>query len=719
MSGWTATLIFLLGLELWQGLGWIASVNATIWNATSGPVTIAVDTATFEYAIYIDGRGRWLAEGQVAMTCDGLRYSSGGGNLTGGPVTIENATDSTLGCYTAIKRTWFAADCSAITTSIREYSKGGFEFVSEIGAKGARGTATGRGGNAAAGQTPATEFPSLVLPNLSPPLRPPTARLSKRKVGCSDGSCEGFCNHPNVHGCGATWTGATDLRKGKTGSPCGGALPCVAAADACAPGWGLCLSHSSPGLDTKSFLTAMDPQSCSSSNEVFVAAMSYSSSVPGASPSLSNCSFDNTCRQTGHGAEPLCCGAACKLPPFSSALWPNKTRALIGRVFKGENAGSCAALTITRDCRPRGVLCCKKMAVSRTLHSKIEKVHVVPSGALNTSDLGFLSWEGNSLHSVATVNPPPADLKRWQGGMNGGPLVLYTSAASLATDTIALVIGPSSEFKTAILSRVEDRLVGGAHGIVAELPANFTLRFAFIGRTDGITSAMYAYGSLLRQSHGTDKLKLPLSKDPLSRQLHYVTDGGSLLNYCDYTPQCESWHNRSQWPGGPIGCTPMSETFRVASEYHKRLKLNVSLYHVDPYWFSHLPAVGGPAQCTGAMAANFTASPWHFPNGLKALGLPMMLFLQGFAPNNIYSSKYQWAGQSVHGNDAARFFSDRFAELTSGRSECSALTVDGVNDVFFSDISRLNNTWTQTQYDKGLADAALEHSLPIRIDQQL
>ena len=115
--------------------------------------------------------------------------------------------------------------------------------------------------------------------------------------------------------------------------------------------------------------------------------------------------------------------------------------------------------------------------------------------------------------------------------------VLYSSPASLATDAAALVLGPADEFKTAILSRVGDRLVGGAQGMVTELPPNYTLRFALVGRADGVTSAMYAYGALLRKTHGTAQTKLPLAADPLSRQLHYVTDGGSLLNYCDYWPQ--------------------------------------------------------------------------------------------------------------------------------------------------------------------------------------
>ena len=274
----------------------------------------------------------------------------------------------------------------------------------------------------------------------------------------------------------------------------------------------------------------------------------------------------------------------------------------------------------------------------------------------------------------------------------------------------------AAEFKTAIMSRVGNRLIAGAQGFVQELPPNYRLSFALVGREDGVTSAMYAYGSLLREAHNTAQTKLPLATDPLSRQLHYVTDGGSLLNYCDYYPQCINWTNRSQWPGGPIGCTPQSETLRAASAYHKSLNLNVSVYHVDPYWFSHHP-LGGCLD--GASATNLTASPWHFPDGLRSMGIQMQLFLQSFNPKNIYTSQYEWAGQSVGAKDAGRFFADRFNELTSGDSECSSLTLDGVNDVFFSDVSRYNNTWAQTAYDKSLADAALAHGLPIRIDQQL
>lgn len=55
----------------------------------------------------------------------------------------------------------------------------------------------------------------------------------------------------------------------------------------------------------------------------------------------------------------------------------------------------------------------------------------------------------------------------------------------------------------------------------------------------------------------------------------------------------------------------------------------------------------------------------------------MMLFLQGFdSEKNIYMNDYSFSGQSVSGKDSARFFADRFKELTSGPSQCSALTID-------------------------------------------
>ena len=60
----------------------------------------------------------------------------------------------------------------------------------------------------------------------------------------------------------------------------------------------------------------------------------------------------------------------------------------------------------------------------------------------------------------------------------------------------------------------------------------------------------------------------------------------------------------------------------------------------------------------------------------------------------------------------------RLNELTTGASQCSALTLDGLAGVYYSDPSRYSTVNSQAQYDKGLSDAALAHKLPIRIDQQ-
>ena len=83
-----------------------------------------------------------------------------------------------------------------------------------------------------------------------------------------------------------------------------------------------------------------------------------------------------------------------------------------------------------------------------------------------------------------------------------------------------------------------------------------------------------------------------------------------------------------------------------------------------------------------------------------------------------YTSDYEFMGQSVSANDSARFFSDRFRDFATHGSVCSALTLDGVDKVRWSDVRRLNSTWVQSMYDKGLADSALSHGFPMRVDQE-
>ena len=57
----------------------------------------------------------------------------------------------------------------------------------------------------------------------------------------------------------------------------------------------------------------------------------------------------------------------------------------------------------------------------------------------------------------------------------------------------------------------------------------------------------------------------------------------------------------------------MADTLTDVAAYHKRIGLEVGVYHVDPFWFSQFPHGG----CnSGPVATNFSASPFHFPQGI-------------------------------------------------------------------------------------------------------
>ena len=107
----------------------VVPVSSELWIATTGPVTVSVDTTTFNYTVELrqesdrDG-GLSLGDGQVAIQCGGTRYSSSGAParpLVGGVITTKNGTDPRIGPYRSIERTWIAASCTSIITAIRQY----------------------------------------------------------------------------------------------------------------------------------------------------------------------------------------------------------------------------------------------------------------------------------------------------------------------------------------------------------------------------------------------------------------------------------------------------------------------------------------------------------------------------------------------------------------------------------------------------------------------
>jgi len=82
---------------------------------------------------------------------------------------------------------------------------------------------------------------------------------------------------------------------------------------------------------------------------------------------------------------------------------------------------------------------------------------------------GLLTWDGDALHGMYVNLIQPANLEQWSGGLAGGPMVFYATSAKTNATTSA-VLGPSSRFKTGIMSRVGDRLVAGISGMVTEIP---------------------------------------------------------------------------------------------------------------------------------------------------------------------------------------------------------------------------------------------------------
>lgn len=183
----------------------------------------------------------------------------------------------------------------------------------------------------------------------------------------------------------------------------------------------------------------------------------------------------------------------------------------------------------------------------------------------------------------AGSNSPPL-WGDWRGGLLQGPVILYANNSSPGGDAeqqlSALVLSASAEFKVGVLSRRGSRLTCGAHGLVQRLPPGYTLRFVLAGRTDGVTAAAMAWGSHLQHaySYGGDAQKrVTLADDVLSSHLHYVTDGGAACNYCDFWPRCVNASG---------GCVPMGDTLSSLHAYHRALSLNVSLYHLDPFWVS-------------------------------------------------------------------------------------------------------------------------------------
>ena len=328
--------------------------------------------------------------------------------------------------------------------------------------------------------------------------------------------------------------------------------------------------------------------------------------------------------------------------------------------------------------------------------------------------IGWATWDGDFLFGPfrsgrPSSNTSSADVRGgWHGGLSGGPLLLYNNI--VAHHPTALVIGTSASHKVGILHNGPGgKLIGGAQGMIPRLPADYELRFALVSRI-GVTAAALSYGSHVKsagEAAAADR-KLTLADDVLSSRLHYVTDGGALENYCDYWPACT--HSN-----GSRACVPMHTTLAALKAYHAKLALNVSLYHLDPFWWSQEPFGGCKL---GAFAQTLTPSPFHFPDGLGKLQTPMQLIVKWFTDDNEYKSSYRFEGNNVGGADSARFWKAQLTRLVN-TAGLKSLVWDGLDFTWMSSDARVNNTHEQDTADAGLAGAAFALKLPMRVDTAL
>lgn len=173
----------------------------------------------------------------------------------------------------------------------------------------------------------------------------------------------------------------------------------------------------------------------------------------------------------------------------------------------------------------------------------------MPYNALGGT-LGFLEWAGRFTNDQVSHG---TGLRGFTGGQMGGPLVLFDpaftpgNASAGAAGTAkprSLLVGPWAGMKTTILGIVEDhlhrgvlwRLAAGPQGHITSLPPGFSVAFALVPSTSGITDVTYAYGSAMRRLYGTQRMAgLPASAasaeaDPLQYKLSYWSDNGAMYD---------------------------------------------------------------------------------------------------------------------------------------------------------------------------------------------
>ena len=352
----------------------------------------------------------------------------------------------------------------------------------------------------------------------------------------------------------------------------------------------------------------------------------------------------------------------------------------------------------------------------------------------NASHRGWVHYGGNFLMGTEAVNRPPTGwtLNDFVGGMGEGPLIVYSTSMAELPPALALSVG--NHFQSAILSRrVDGAVVAGVQGFVTSVPKNWTLNVGLAPRR-GILAAVNGLGTSLQAQHQTRRLTL--DDDPLDKKLGYVQDDGGYYCFTEYADRHAV--NRS-------GFKPAHEIMSELRAYHESLNLSLGVYHIDPYWYlkynvSNPFCTGPPDGCASATCENQTAAPYHFPTGVKSVGVDTNLFM-GHCWNrpNVYGKgsgrptpwepnigKGQWPWEnatwgcwdvqsSVTPEASKAFWHERFEQQVND-SGIKAATMDQLDCLHNSFAGWMNRTDAVSLVQQSYDDAASFFKIPYRVD---
>jgi len=358
---------------------------------------------------------------------------------------------------------------------------------------------------------------------------------------------------------------------------------------------------------------------------------------------------------------------------------------------------------------------------------------------------------------VATATPSPGfEAGEATGSIDGccalcavlGPMsctaFVYAPAAAPAADCFPLVSASGvkpSPGRTLVLSGAgSPRLAAGPQGYLTSLPPSFSTTFVLAASSAGLSQAVMRYGRALRAAHRTQRIAK--ADDPLRRQVSYWSDKqvheatlfppAHLFAYPAKHPNGQlvtplhsgAYYEDDHW--GPRGFfNPTNHTpeiiFNRLKAYHASIGAHVGTYQLDPWWSD-----GHGDQPYWYWAPAWAPFPGFFPSGLAALEMPLTLYSNMYAVpayNNMTS--FEWVtsvtcpiglehcSSRVAGRDSYEFHSYIF-DLGVGYGMTN-FEIDFINfqHLSFTDTStevRIFDEWWG-----GMAQAALEHSMPVQL----